>query len=504
MYKIGAIVFLVGVVFGFPLSASAVGAPPSEGPGCYCYYQAGASFSEWFEYSTNEDHMNSSSCDSYCKSQKETTSMSTVSGTYVSATETCDSGSTKTCYCTTVSGSGYDEDSCKSSCENLADTNVAITTYQLQCAVDGVLTTVVSGSIDQEDYEPTPELEFVTPDLSVDIPGLDLDPASLTSGSVSSNYIGEYIEAVYKWMIGAFSLLAVIVLMISGFQYMASRGDSGKVSQAKTRITQSIIGLILLFGAYTIAFFIDPNTTIFESLSLELVKQENFPPQGEDLNLIDGVSISGEIVAITGSHIQAKSTYNYLNPDALTALQQAAAGLYAKSGNEIVISSATRRIEKQAELFHDNCLSNENKSCTIGTCNPARGSSVISGDSNGFTLTGELEGVTDRTTIINSLARNGNVANCPHTSTVAVDAWCNDGGGNYVHNPQCQADLTEIMINSGFCRLGSEAWHFELNSKKVSGSCSTANTLNYTTGGKTYTPNVSCEKWDYGTTHTCQ
>lgn len=47
-------------------------------------------------------------------------------------------------------------------------------------------------------------------------------------------------------------LLAVIMIIFSGIQYVTSTGDSGRVSKAKNTLIYSIVGLIVAFLAFAL------------------------------------------------------------------------------------------------------------------------------------------------------------------------------------------------------------------------------------------------------------
>jgi len=116
--------------------------------------------------------------------------------------------------------------------------------------------------------------EFVVPNLNVQIPGFEKfsTPEKSADGSVVSvNFIAEYVNAVYGWIIAAGALVAVVMMMLGGLQYVMSRGKSKYIEKAKTRITNAITGLILLLAAYSIAFLIDPNTTNLKSIGVQYV-----------------------------------------------------------------------------------------------------------------------------------------------------------------------------------------------------------------------------------------
>lgn len=61
-------------------------------------------------------------------------------------------------------------------------------------------------------------------------------------------------------VINFFSLLvgivAVIMIIIGGFQYVMSNGDSGKISTAKNTIIFALVGLIIVAMAQFIVHFV--------------------------------------------------------------------------------------------------------------------------------------------------------------------------------------------------------------------------------------------------------
>ncbi|MEK7618710.1 MAG: hypothetical protein AAB416_00530 [Patescibacteria group bacterium] len=44
--------------------------------------------------------------------------------------------------------------------------------------------------------------------------------------------------------------------MISGFQWMTAGGDEDAVKQAKARLGHGLIGLILIFASWSIAYYV--------------------------------------------------------------------------------------------------------------------------------------------------------------------------------------------------------------------------------------------------------
>lgn len=347
------------------------------------------------------------------------------------------------------------------------------------------------------------EESFAVPNLNVQIPGFSgfSTPTKTADGKFTTvNFLAEYISALYGWALVASTLVAVVMMMLGGLQYVMSRGKSKYIEKAKTRITNAITGLVLLLAAYNIAFLIDPNTVNLKPLNITYVEAlEYFPPDGEEEAdaITPNSSLSGATVPLSGSYITGY-TGAAIDKDVLAALQTAATDFHTTTGKNIVVTSAVRDLTKQATLFYNNCLANSGI-CSPTTCNPAS-SDVIKKVSGKYTLVGAYASETSSSAIISDMVTHAQVSNCPHTSAVAVDVWCDDGGGDFRHDPECQAKLITSMVNAGFCRLSVEAWHFELNSKKVSTkSCSTSwNTAAYAKrDGSIITPDADCKKWDF-------
>ena len=415
---------------------------------------------------------------------------------------TCDTGTTSI----EASGTSMTEVECNSSCETLHATKYTFD----QCEGVDANGDPLFSNINQANVTPTlsealanAEESFIVPSLNVQIPGFSgfSVPTKTADGKFSTvNFLAEYINALYGWVIGAAALVAVVMMMLGGLQYVLSRGKSKYIEKAKTRITNAITGLVLLLAAYNIAFLIDPNTTTLKSLNITYVEGlEYFPPDGEEESdaITPNSALTGASIPISGDFITGYSGAA-IDADVLTALQTAAATFHTATGKNVVVTSAIRDLTKQATLFYNNCLANGGI-CSPSTCNPSS-TDVVKKASGKYSLVGSYATETSSSAIISAIVSNANVSACPHTSAVALDAWCDDGGGDYRHDPDCQATLIASMIDAGFCRLSSEVWHFELNTKKVSTrSCSTSwNSAAYARrDGTITTPDATCKKWDF-------
>lgn len=74
--------------------------------------------------------------------------------------------------------------------------------------------------------------------------------------------VSNILSVIYLWI----GIIAVIFIVIGGIKYMTSNGDAQKVSTAKSTITYSVIGLVVVLAAFAITNFVigaldgrDPN-----------------------------------------------------------------------------------------------------------------------------------------------------------------------------------------------------------------------------------------------------
>lgn len=63
---------------------------------------------------------------------------------------------------------------------------------------------------------------------------------------------------IFSWVVG---VVAVIMIIIGGFRYITSNGDSGNVTGAKNTILYAIVGLVIVALAQFIVKFVLAKTT---------------------------------------------------------------------------------------------------------------------------------------------------------------------------------------------------------------------------------------------------
>jgi hypothetical protein len=183
------------------------------------------------------------------------------------------------------------------------------------------------------------------PVLSVPIPDLRFSTLGVTNVNTSEElrgipWIAEYVSAVYKFGIAIATLIAGVMLMLGGFMYLTAGGDAGRVSKAKQRITDALIGLGLVMGAYLILFTISEDFVTVRALRVKTVMTKDF----------------NEMLV----------TYGFKNPDleATTANESAAAQntyagsaapVAAQSGEDVSLSDVNLSSGTAPEKMHRAC-----------------------------------------------------------------------------------------------------------------------------------------------------
>lgn len=76
-----------------------------------------------------------------------------------------------------------------------------------------------------------------------------------TAGLGSGNLM-DTITSIIRIALGFLGIIAVVIILLGGFKWMASGGNEDKVKKAKQLIYSGIIGLVIVLSAYAIASFV--------------------------------------------------------------------------------------------------------------------------------------------------------------------------------------------------------------------------------------------------------
>lgn len=79
--------------------------------------------------------------------------------------------------------------------------------------------------------------------------------------------LGAIVGESLKYIFAVAGILLLIYLIFGGFQYLTSAGDPKKAQEAQSKITQAVIGFVIIFASYWIVQMI---AAVF---GLEAIKQ---------------------------------------------------------------------------------------------------------------------------------------------------------------------------------------------------------------------------------------
>ncbi len=112
---------------------------------------------------------------------------------------------------------------------------------------------------------------FDSPNLAVRIPGLNFGKTVCTATECSTPWLADYTSALYKYGIGVIGILAVVTMMIGGIVWLTAGGNSERVSEARTWIGGSIIGIFIALTSYLILNFVNPALTELSPVKIKYI-----------------------------------------------------------------------------------------------------------------------------------------------------------------------------------------------------------------------------------------
>lgn len=86
-------------------------------------------------------------------------------------------------------------------------------------------------------------------------------------------WIGQYIGAMYQYILGIVGILATVVLVWAGVVWLTAGGNAEKIKIAKEYIAGALIGLVLAFGSYLILYTLNPDLVKFKAMKLKVVER---------------------------------------------------------------------------------------------------------------------------------------------------------------------------------------------------------------------------------------
>ncbi len=127
----------------------------------------------------------------------------------------------------------------------------------------------------EEMFTPAP---FPPPRLNIPIPNLpqfsEIPPPQTAGGDIVVPWLGQYFAAAYQYFVGVGVIIAIILIMIGGIQWLTAGGSAERLGSAKKRIGNAVAGLSIALGSYLILYTINPDIIQFKGLVIPSVKRE--------------------------------------------------------------------------------------------------------------------------------------------------------------------------------------------------------------------------------------
>ena len=126
-----------------------------------------------------------------------------------------------------------------------------ILSFMLSLFVVGLfaLPVAVGAALPGEAVEPIPVVNV----------GTAADPLGITYGKASglgTKDVRETVARIINVALGLLGIVAVVIILIGGFEWMTAGGNEEKTGEARNRIFAGIIGLAIILSAYAIAQFV--------------------------------------------------------------------------------------------------------------------------------------------------------------------------------------------------------------------------------------------------------
>ncbi len=117
-----------------------------------------------------------------------------------------------------------------------------------------------------------------------------LDPFTLPVPVTQMNF-GQLLQLIINYSLYILGIAVFVMVFWAGFEWFSAAGNLGSVSKAKQRITNAVIGAILLVGAYVILYTINPDLV---GGTFELTGIPTRPGAGATGTLPEGASCQNE------------------------------------------------------------------------------------------------------------------------------------------------------------------------------------------------------------------
>lgn len=86
--------------------------------------------------------------------------------------------------------------------------------------------------------------------------GEGLDDVGLGAGFSPDQDLPDIIGSFISVFLGLLGIIFLVLVLYAGFLWMTAQGETEKTEKAKKLLTQAVIGLVIILGAYAISGFV--------------------------------------------------------------------------------------------------------------------------------------------------------------------------------------------------------------------------------------------------------
>jgi hypothetical protein len=139
------------------------------------------------------------------------------------------------------------------------------------------------------------------PTAKINIPGLNFSETKVVDEAgqtyIYVPFIGEYLSAIYKWLIVALGIFTVVRFLQAGFGWIMAGGEAEKINNEKKKMQNAVTGMLLAVCSYILLYTINPNLVEFKSLRVQYIKtvplsEEYLAAESVGKNLLSGASLA--------------------------------------------------------------------------------------------------------------------------------------------------------------------------------------------------------------------
>lgn len=91
--------------------------------------------------------------------------------------------------------------------------------------------------------------------------------------------LGTFLQAIYRYAMVVVGILAAVMVVVAGFQWVTSGGNAEMIGEAQHRIMNAIIGALIAYGSFFILNTINPDLVQLKPPQVYMVRPQSITPQ---------------------------------------------------------------------------------------------------------------------------------------------------------------------------------------------------------------------------------